>query len=471
MGQFVDHDIVKVWKSADGGRGTADLLVALYRGDEVAVVERTESAAKVRLGEGREGWVRGPLRVTDKAPLAFAFVDVGQGDACLLTTPGGYKILVDGGENQLAARYLASRYWSETSVGKDVVFDAIVATHGDADHFDGLSKLILDAAVETRERKRIRVAARRVYHNGLVKRGAAVPERERLGTPIALAGGLGVRVVDDPRSVADANQPFRRWNHALDELAKRAPFEIRRLEFGDKDAFAFLDDGVRIDVLGPRAHRLPDGGSALALLSGEQGGLSASHTINGHSVVLRVSIGNVGVLLTGDIHARAEEEMVRAHQAGELPLRAEVLKVPHHGSSDVAPSFLEAVGPLISVVSAGDEDARRDHLHPRADLLAMLGGCKRGAPSVVFVTNLAAFDAWAGRAFRAVERQPGVWEPDLAAGTFYARERTAYGIIHARTDGQHLLVVRRGASPLRYEAYAYSISADGSAAKLAVDTI
>ena len=117
---------------------------------------------------------------------------MGQGDACLITTPGGHRVLVDGGENKLAARYLAARYWDETVAGKDVHFDAIVVTHGDADHFDGLSTLVLDAVAEKRDRKRIRVSASRVFHNGLVKRGSTVPDRDRLGPAIDTGGRLFV---------------------------------------------------------------------------------------------------------------------------------------------------------------------------------------------------------------------------------------------------------------------------------------
>jgi hypothetical protein len=100
----------------------------------------------------------------------------------------------------------------------------------------------------------------------------------------------------------------------------------------------------------------------------------------------------------------------------------------------------------------------------------MLGQARRGAEPVVFVTNLAAFDRWAGEAFYAAKDGDG-WKPDVAKGVFYARERTAYGIIHVRTDGRRLLVVRRGAREDRQEAYAYLVEADGSATSSAIDSI
>lgn len=463
---YVAHDTVRVWKSEAGARTLDELLTVLYFGDGVEVVERKENATKVRLGPGREGWVRGELITTAVGPLALAFIDVGQGDACLMTTPSGHRVLVDGGENKLAARYLASRFWDETVAGKNVNFDALVVTHGDADHFDGLSTLVLDSAAEMRDRKRIRVTASRVFHNGLVKRGSSLSERDHLGAVVDESGTLFAPVLDDPRVAKDANRPFQRWNKALDELAQRAPTSISRLDDQTPGAFDFLGD-VKVEVLGPTIHRFKDGTFGLPLLAEEgSSSLSSGQTINGHSIVLRVTYGNVTTLLTGDLNAGSEADLLKRG----VVVRADVLKVPHHGSDDVSRPFIEAVQPLISIISAGDEDARRDYLHPRANLLAMLGQARRGAEPVVFVTNLAAFDRWAGEAFYAV-KDNGVWRPDITKGTFYARERTAYGIIHVRTDGNRLFVARAGARRDRYEAYAYLVHPDGKAESRRLETI
>ena len=462
--EYVRHDTVRVWKTPTGGRSPADLMAVLYWGDGLEVLERTPAATRVKLSREREGWVRGELRTAEVSLLAFAFIDVGQGDACLVTTPGGKRILVDGGENKLAARYLAARFQDEMVECGSVHFDAIVVTHGDADHFDGLSTLILDAEQETRAGKRIRVTADRVFHNGLVKRGASLPDRERLGPSIELDDGRYVEVVDDPRTVSDANRPFQRWQRALTELAMRVPLKVSRLDDGMDSAFDFLDD-VQVTVLGPRAVPLDDVRRGLPLLSGS-GGTVSSRTINGHSVVLRFSYGNVSVLLTGDVHGDAQRHLLDRGAA----LKTDVLKVPHHGSDDVHRPFIDAVAPLVSIISAGDEDARRDYLHPRASLLAMLGQASRGAEPVVFITNLAAFDRWSGEAFYAV-KDKGDWKPDVSRVVFYARERTAYGIIHVRTDGERLLVVRRGARPDRYEAYAYMISEERRVTSSPLDAI
>lgn len=81
-------------------------------------------------------------------------------------------------------------------------------------------------------------------------------------------------------------------------------------------------------------------------------------TRNNASVVLRVSYGNVDVLLPGDVEAKAEKNLVRKY--GDQ-LESEVVKIPHHGSSTSStPSFVQAVsgsdGGSYAVVSVGRED-------------------------------------------------------------------------------------------------------------------
>jgi len=76
-----------------------------------------------------------------------------------------------------------------------------------------------------------------------------------------------------------------------------------------------------------------------------------SSDINNNSVVLRVSFGHVAMLLTGDAQSEAE---VRLLSHGIANLRADVLKVGHHGSAySSTPEFLAAVQPKIAIISCG----------------------------------------------------------------------------------------------------------------------
>lgn len=88
---------------------------------------------------------------------------------------------------------------------------------------------------------------------------------------------------------------------------------------------------------------------------------------NDASVVVRIRVGDRSLLLTGDAEL-AEEGWLLAHARDRL--RADVLKVGHHGSrtSSSAP-FLEAVGPAAALISVG---AGNDYRHPSPSTLEAL---------------------------------------------------------------------------------------------------
>lgn len=72
--------------------------------------------------------------------------------------------------------------------------------------------------------------------------------------------------------------------------------------------------------------------------------------LNNYSVVIKLDFGSTSFLLTGDAEALSEQEMVdNGH-----PLKSDVLKVGHHGSStSTSEKFLEAVDPKYAVISVG----------------------------------------------------------------------------------------------------------------------
>jgi competence protein ComEC len=86
-----------------------------------------------------------------------------------------------------------------------------------------------------------------------------------------------------------------------------------------------------------------------------------------NGVVLKVSYGEVSFLLTADIRAEAERQLVHLH--GDT-LRSQVLKVAHHGSESSSTSqFLAAVAPAVAVISVGKDNP---YGHPHADVIDRL---------------------------------------------------------------------------------------------------
>jgi competence protein ComEC len=125
---------------------------------------------------------------------------------------------------------------------------------------------------------------------------------------------------------------------------------------------------------------------------------------NNNSLVLRAETGGERLLLAGD--AQAEEQSQILATVGGTELRADVLKVAHHGSADQDLGFLTAIQPAVALVSVG---VGNSYGHPNA---AMLDRLRRDGARVLR-TDL---------------------DGDLAAVV----------------DGQGLAVVRHGVSPGRH---------------------
>ena len=219
--------------------------------------------------------------------LVVQFLDVGQGDAALITTPNGRQVLIDGGPSGIElARELGQvmPHWDRT-------LDAVIATHPQEDHVAGLAEAI----------GRFRAAA--VYENG----------RTNVTTAFAV---------------------FEKRASARQALEQGSSFQL---------------DGVLFEVLWPPAGYTTD-------------------DLNNTSLVIRMTYGKRTFLFTADSEEGVHAELLRSGQ-----LRADVLKVPHHGSQTTQPWFFNAVQPAVAVISAG---AGNLYGHPHAQTLQALEGVR-----------------------------------------------------------------------------------------------
>ncbi|GIJ35486.1 competence protein ComEC [Micromonospora sediminimaris] len=94
---------------------------------------------------------------------------------------------------------------------------------------------------------------------------------------------------------------------------------------------------------------------------------------NNNSLVLLAMVDRVRILLTGD--AEVEEQRALLERLPPDGLRADVLKVAHHGSAYQDPAFLDAVRPAVALVPVGAENS---YGHPNEAVLARLarGGAR-----------------------------------------------------------------------------------------------
>lgn len=98
---------------------------------------------------------------------------------------------------------------------------------------------------------------------------------------------------------------------------------------------------------------------------------------NAASTVLMLRHGDVAMLLTGDIPRSVEARLV----GSVVPLAADVLKAPHHGSDTSSSGpFIDAVRPALVVIPVGE---RNPFEHPDADVLRRYSDGVPDAPVLV----------------------------------------------------------------------------------------
>ncbi len=126
-------------------------------------------------------------------------------------------------------------------------------------------------------------------------------------------------------------------------------------------------------------------------------------TKNGHSVILHLKYGLVTLLLGGDLNTRSEKYLLEHYtgldpepktaveegnlvRAAASTFESDVAKACHHGSGDFSELYLQAVNPVATVVSSGDNEP---YSHPRPDALGAFGKYGRGIRPLIFSTELA----------------------------------------------------------------------------------
>lgn len=222
--------------------------------------------------------------------LAVSFLDVGQGDAILVTCEGEH-MLIDGGDNdhgQVVVTYLEN-------LGVEKL-NLVVMTHPDADHIGGIDDCINAFDCDT------------VLMSSLTAQTSA-------------------------------------FNHVVKALKKK---NLNALEPKPGDSFSLGSATIRIlapDIL--------------------------SETSNNNSIVVRVEYKENAFLFMGDAETEEQQHMM----AGENCLRANVLKLSHHGSADgFVKEFYDAVGFEAAVVSCSIDN---EYGHPHGEVIDELK--RRGA--------------------------------------------------------------------------------------------
>jgi competence protein ComEC len=229
--------------------------------------------------------------------LRVTFLDVGQGDAAIVELPDGATWLVDAGGVPGARDLAAASAPGRAVDGALAVYgrtrvDLAIVSHPHPDHYLGFAGMVtpIDELWT-----------------------AAEPEaRDTAGTAAqpsltAVAAHLGVRVVHPPLGVARS------------------------------------EAGVELDVYAPRYD------AATATATGGDATADPVRTVNDNSLVLAIRYAGRTIVFAGDVEAEGEADAI----AAGLP-RADVVKVPHHGSpTSSTEAFVDATHPALAVISCG----------------------------------------------------------------------------------------------------------------------
>ena len=173
-----------------------------------------------------------------------------------------------------------------------------------------------------------------------------------------LAGVLQGRKVDEIE-VTPYFSPPAEYKRVL-ELARLHQVPVRTVSFQEKRTVGPV---AWTEVWPARVPALPQSGKSSATATDE------GSPENNASIAMMVEVSGLRMLMTGDL----EPESQRAVVASGADLRADVLKVPHHGSGQQDQTFIAATGARLAVISVGIDN---DYGHPAPrtlDLLARQG--------------------------------------------------------------------------------------------------
>ena len=411
--------------------------------------------------------------------LEMIFLDVGQGDGCILTTPQiGAKekiMIIDAGLGDNMKGYLDYRF---RDFKKKFTFHAAIATHPDSDHYRGFQKIFDNE----------QVSFEHVYHNGLMERTGddlLGPETDGFITDIRASKTAARHLYSNAAVRGGKWYPELIWTALNSD--RFGDVSMLSTKHGQKEdgrtwmpGFAPSNNAdFTIEVLGPVVQTAPNGKKGLRTFARSMTAtaMDEGKTKNGHSVLLRLQYRDFSVLFGGDLNTPAEHFLMRHYgNDGKAPttkaesttmienararFAADMMKSCHHGSSDVTDEFLEATSPAAYVVSSGDEES---HVHPRPDLLGLLGKKGRGHRPLVLCTELLRSTRehedpkLRGKLNKLVTKIDKETDPQKKKALkkdrakildeLFKRNVGVYGAINLRTDGRRAVVAFRSEKP------------------------
>ncbi|MCZ7555543.1 MAG: hypothetical protein M5R41_03970 [Bacteroidia bacterium] len=349
---------------------------------------------------GTHGWMHKDS-LADTMGLKIFFLDVGQGDGVLIEI-GKYRILIDAGPNSSMHNYLTKwQYTYLLKAGHTVHIDYLIVSHFDTDHYRGCIRIL--------ENKGFTIGT--VLHPGILKFAEkGNPYDTGLGETVKENGVRYLTRIFDNLLTVKSPAPFNRDITAFMNALHGAHGEgrvqkVKRCAAGDVIINRTIDGQTfRLDVLAPMLETV---GRKKAFVYWSDEG----KTINGHSIVLKLTFGSRTVLLGGDLNSASQSYLIDAYGQNN-PFEVDVAKSCHHGSSDFTEDFMQRVNPYATVISSGDNEG---HAHPRADAIGCAGKYSKS-------------------------RRPLVYSTELARSTNLKKNTILFGMINLRSNGKDIFM-------------------------------
>lgn len=167
---------------------------------------------------------------------------------------------------------------------------------------------------------------------------------DHMGNIKWVPGKYAVKNIYD-NGMANSASPTSQW---LDKELRAGHYHGRALKAGEVVKF---DENYYVEVLAP----------------GDFLDKQALKSFNNTSLVLKLHYGDFSMLLTGDAEAEVEDALQRKYGS---KLKADVLKVGHHGSrTSSIYAFITKVKPSYALISCGEQSI---YHHPNAQVVGRL---------------------------------------------------------------------------------------------------
>ncbi len=293
---------------------------------------------------------------TEKADLTVHFIDVGQGDSCIVELPDDRKMLIDAGENKKEVREKLDDYVKQNikdEQGKTITyFDIVILTHSDADHVGSMAYMLQNYGAKTVYRPNQVCTYNGCHDDAYDLEGKHTFWGDNLGS----------------KSTATYHNVLEAAYERAEEVIVTNPHDDSQNKITSTD-----ENEYEINFYSPISESYNDN--------------------NNYSPIVVITYMGRNIVLTGDAEKENEAEFVAEAKRGEGRYKvfddfnADVIKLGHHGSrTSSSEEYLDTVTKSIYrantlvVISCGKDNK---YGHPHKEVLERLSNMGFAASNIL----------------------------------------------------------------------------------------